>query len=291
MLYFRCSYYYFDIIASLLSCDVQVKVGMKSIFSLFLFSLVVLMPLSAKASDRVLAYVEQIPPYVFINGDKITGSTIDILDEALKGSDVDIHYQEIIWSRALHESKNKPNIILTGLIRNAFREDKFHWLFKVPVHTNRQRYFLWQLKSKANENEKRGLKNASIAVTQDDHKSKSYKSYVEGLGYQANIYSVGSREQVIHMLFKGRVDYILGGVLNNAWKLKSLGYDPDMIERVVEIPNTSQGLYIAIGKHTDIKLVNKIRKALADLEQSGRVSEIMSLWFEKTQKTSLLENM
>ena len=281
MLYFRCSYYYFDIIASLLSFDVQVKVGMKSIFSLFLFSLVVLMPLSAKASDRVLAYVEQIPPYVFINGDKITGSTIDILDEALKESDVDIHYQEIIWSRALHESKNKPNIILTGLIRNAFREDKFHWLYKVPVHTNRQRYFLWQLKSKANENEKRGLKNASIAVTQDDHKSKSYKSYVEGLGYQANIYSVGSREQVIHMLFKGRVDYILGGVLHNAWKLKSLGYDPDMIERVVEIPNTSQGLYIAIGKHTDIKLVNKIRKALADLEQSGRVSEIMSLWFER----------
>lgn len=264
---------------------------MKSIFSLFLFSFVVLMPLSAKASDRVLAYVEQIPPYVFINRGKITGSTIHILDEALKESDVDIHYQEIIWSRALHESKNKPNIILTGLIRNAFREDQFHWLYKVPVHTNRQRYFLWQLKSKANENEKRGLKNASIAVTQDDHKSKSYKSYVEGLGYQANIYSVGSREQVIHMLFKGRVDYILGGVLHNAWKLKSLGYDPDMIERVVEIPNTSQGLYIAIGKHTDIKLVNKIRKALADLEQSGRVSEIMSLWFEKTEKTSLLENM
>ena len=64
-----------------------------------------------------------------------------------------------------------------------------------------------------------------------------------------------------------------------------------MIERVVEIPNTSQGLYIAIGKHTDIKLVDKIRKALAGLEQSGRVSEIMSLWFEKTKKTLLLENM
>jgi ABC-type amino acid transport substrate-binding protein len=270
---------------------VQVKVAMKTIVSLFMFYSVALMPFSVKASDRVLAYIEQIPPYVFINGGKITGSTIDILDGALKASDVAIHYQEIIWSRALHESKKKPNIILTGLIRNASREDKFHWLYKVPVHSNRQRYFLWQLKSIADENEKRGLKNASVAVTQDDNKSKSYKSYVEGLGYQANIYSVGSREQVIHMLFKGRVDYILGGVLNNAWKLKSLGYDPDMIERVVEIPNNSQGLYIAIGKQTDLKLVSKIRKALADLEQSGRVSEIMSFWFEKTEKTSLLENM
>ena len=263
---------------------------MKTVFSLFLFYSVALMPFYVKASDRVLAYIEQIPPYVFIENNNIIGSTIDILDEALIESEIDIRYQEIIWSRALYESKNKPNIILTGLIRNAFREDKFHWLYKVPVHTNRQRFFLWQLKSKATENEKRGLKNASVTVTQDDHKSKSYKSYVEGLGYQANIYSVGSREQVIHMLFKGRVDYILGGELNNAWKLKELGYDPDMIERVVEIPNTSQGLYIAIGKHTDTKLVNTIRKALADLERSGRVSEIMSQWFKRTEKTALPEN-
>lgn len=261
---------------------------MKSIFSLFLFYLFTLIPFYGKASDRVLAYIEQIPPYVFINNNNITGSTIDILNEALKESDVDIHYQEIIWSRALYESIHKPNIILTGLNRNASREDKFHWLYKVPIHSNRQRYFLWQLKSKAKENKKRGLKNASITVMQGDHKSKSYKSYVEGLGYQANIYAVGSREQVIHMLFKGRVDYILGGELGNAWRVKSLGYDPDMIERVVEIPNTSQGLYIAIGKHTDIKLVNKIRKALADVEQSGRVSEIMSLWLKETEKLSLL---
>jgi ABC-type amino acid transport substrate-binding protein len=80
----------------------------------------------------------------------------------------------------------------------------------MPVHSNRQKYFLWQLKSIADENDKRGFKSASVAVTQDDNKSKSYKSYVEGLSYQANIYSVGSREQVLHMLFKGRVDYILG---------------------------------------------------------------------------------
>ncbi|PKH89232.1 substrate-binding periplasmic protein [Colwellia sp. Bg11-28] len=263
---------------------------MKSIFFLFLFYSVALMPLYGKASDRVLAYVERIPPYVFINNNNITGSTIDILNEALKESDVDIHYQEINWSRALHDSESRPNIILTGLNRNAFREDIFHWLYKVPVHTNRQRYFLWQLKSKSAENKKRGLKNAFISVMQGDHKSKSYKSYVEGLGYQANIYPVGSREQVIHMLFKGRVDYILGGELNNAWRVKGLGYDPDMIERVVEVPNTSQGLYIAIGKHTDIKLVNKIRKALADLEQSGRVNEIMSQWLKKTEKTSPSES-
>jgi polar amino acid transport system substrate-binding protein len=261
---------------------------MKYIFSLFYF--LALMSLHGKASDEVLAYVEQIQKYVVINNNMITGSAIDILNEALKESDVNIHYQEINWSRALHDSENRANIILTGLNRNAFREDKFHWLYKVPVHTNRQRYFLWGLKSKSAENNKRGLKNALIAVMRGDHKNKSYKSYVEGLGYQANIHLVGRREQVIHLLFKERVDYILGGELNNPWRIKGLGYDPDLIERVVEIPITSQGLYIAIGKQTELKLVNKIRKALTDLEQSGRVSELMSLWYKNTEKTSPSEN-
>jgi len=254
---------------------------MKYICSRFLFYFLALIPLHGKASDEVLAYVERILPYVIINNNNIAGAAIDILDEALKESEVDIHYQEIIWSRALYESNNKPNIILTGLNRNTFREDKFHWLYKLPIHTDRQRLFLWQLKSKSAKNKKRGLKNASITVMQGDYKSKPYKRYVESLGYQANIYPVGSREQVIHMLFKGRVDYILGGEIKNAWRVKKLGYDPDIIEQVVEIPNTSQGLYIAIGKHSDIKLVNKISKALADLDQSGRASEIMSLWLKK----------
>lgn len=259
---------------------------MKSIFSLFLFFLIGVIPFYVKASNSVLAFVEQIPPYVFINNNNITGSTIDILDEALKESDVEISYEEIIWSRALYESKKKPNILLTGLVRNASREDKFHWLYKLPLSTNRQRIFLWQLKSKSEGNKKRGLKNASISVTQSDHKSKSYKIYLESLGYQANIYSVGSRAQVIHMLFKERVDYMFGGELNKIQELKDLGYDPNMIERALEIPHTGQGLYIAIGKHTDIKLVNKIKKALADLEQSGRVNEIMSLWLKRAEKTS-----
>lgn len=263
---------------------------MKSVSLLFLFYFIVLMPLYGNANAKVLAYIEEIPPYVVMNNNNIAGSTIDILNEAFKESNIDIDYQEIIWSRALFESENKPNIMLTGLIRNTFREHKYHWLYKIPVNTNRQRYFLWQLKSKSAENKKRGLKNASITVVQGDNKIKSYKSYVEGLGYQANIHPVGRREQVIHMLFKERVDYILGGELSNAWRLKDLGYSVDMIERVVEIPNISQGLYIAIGKHTDVKLVNKIRKALADLEQSGRVSEIMSQWHKNTEITSSSES-
>jgi ABC-type amino acid transport substrate-binding protein len=249
---------------------------MKYAFYFFLFYFVALMPLYGKGHAEILAYVEQIPPYVVITDNKITGATIDLLNEALTKIDIDIAYQKVIWSRALYSSENNPNILLTGLIRNSIREHKFHWLYKLPVQINRQRYFLWQLKSHSAENKKRGLKNASITVMQGDHKSKSYKNYVESLGYEANIYPVGSREQVIHMLFKGRVDYILGGELNNAWRVENLGYDPDMIERGVEIPNSSQGLYIAIGKKTDIKVVNKIRQALEDIEQSGLASEIMA---------------
>jgi ABC-type amino acid transport substrate-binding protein len=264
---------------------------MKYIYSLFLFFFVAIQPLYSNASDKILAYVEQIPPYVFINDNSITGSIIDILNEALKEHDIDIHYQEINWSRALYESEHKANTLLTVVIRNPSREHKYHWLYKLSVHTKKQRFFLWRLKNTSTENKQRGLKNASVSVMRGAHKISSYEHYVEELGYQANIYPVGSREQVIHMLFKGRVDFIIGGELNNPWRVKSLGYDPDMIERVVELPNTSQGFYIAIGKHTELALVNKIRKALVDLEQSGRVSEIMSQWLKSTGKNASSESV
>lgn len=263
---------------------------MKYYFSRFLFYCVTLSPLYSNATDEILVYVEQLDPYVVIHKNDISGATIDILNEALINSDVAIDFQGIIWSRALYESKHKPNIVLTGLNRTAPREDNFHWLFKLPIPPNKRRIFLWHLKVNSAENKKIDIKNASVAVMLDDHKGKYYKDYMEVLGYQANLYSVGSREQVIQLLFKGRIDYILGGELNNPWRVTALGYDPEMIERGIEIPNTSKGLFIAISKYTDIKLVNKIRTALDDLVKSGRVNEIMSKWLKNDEKTSLSES-
>ena len=246
---------------------------MKFFFVRCLFYYLIFFPLHIKATEQVLAYVESIPPFVVINQAGISGAAISILNEALRESNVAIDYQNIIWARAFFESKSKPNIILTGLNRTAYREQHFHWLLKLPLTSNRQHVFLWHVKNKKVE-----LKNASLAVVQGEHKKNYYKYYVESLGFTPNIFTVGTRAQVIHMLFRHRVDYMLGGELGMPSMIKELGYDPTMMERGVQLKSTSQGLYIAISKHTDIKLVNRIKKALDDLSKNGRIIEIMSSW-------------
>jgi len=254
---------------------------MKYILTLSIFYLATLMPLHSLAKDELIAYVENLPPSVIVSEDNISGAVIDILTEALRHSDISIEYQNINWSRALYESKNKPNVVLTGLNRTLEREKQFYWLLQLSKATERQDIYLWQLKKTQADEKQKSLNDAVVAMVQGDHKIQYYRDYIESLGFKANIYEVGSREQVIHMLFKGRVDYILGGELNRPWHVEALGYDLAMIERGLKIPNTSKGLYIAISRDTDIRLVHKIEGRLVELARTGRVSEIMAAWSKK----------
>lgn len=236
-----------------------------------------LMPLKVSASTDLIAYVEQIPPFVYVNQGAITGGAIDILNEAGKRRDISIKYQAVPWSRAFHESLNKPNVILTGLNRTQAREDEFYWLMQLSFPKRRQSTYLWRLKSTSSQRTK-SLKHGVVAMVRGDHKIQYYHDYMKSLGYTPNIYPVANREQVIHMLFKERVDYILGGELNKPLQVKALGYDASLIERGPKIPNTSQGLYIAISKKTDIEFVEQMKASLLGLTQSGRVREIMAKW-------------
>ncbi len=253
-------------------------VNMKSIFTSYLCIILFSSPLCVTAKDKILAYIEQIPPFVIVNKHDISGATIDILKHALSGSDIIINYQEINWARAYLEAQKKPNIILTGLNRTPSREHNFHWLLKLPITYNGQKIFIWRLKNTALGNKKTTMKKAIVAVVLDDYKAEYYKSYVKKLNFKPNIYTVGSRAQAIHLLFKKRVDYILGGELNEAWEVKELGYDVDQIERGPHLPNDNKGLYIALSKHTDMDLVNKIKKAMNKIKNNGDMNEIVNLW-------------
>ena len=237
--------------------------------------------MTATAADKIRVYVEHIPPFVIVNETGISGAAIDIINQAASLSDIAVDYQAIVWSRAFHEAKHKANVMLTGLIRTKSREQNFHWLIELPTSVERQNVFLWHMKKHALDKPAKDIKDAVVAVVLGDHKVQYYKNYMDKLGFKPNIYTVGSREQVIHMLFHQRVDYILGGELARPEQVEALGYDINLIERGPKLLNTSKGLYIALSKHTDIALVNQVDQALAKMKLSGKTDEILSRWHSK----------
>lgn len=250
---------------------------MKSISTLLFFFLI-LCPCLALAKNKVVAYVEHSPPLILVKDNHISGATVDFLNQSLSNTDIIVIFEEINWARAYLEAQQQPNIILTGLNRTPDREKQFHWLLKLPMDQNSHNVFFWQRADSPLKSQKNKLKNARIAVVLDDHKVEYLKDYIENLDHAPSIYTVGSREQAIHMLFKRRVDYILGGAMTKAWKVKALGYDIGQLERGPLLPNSNKGLYIALSKHTDITLVNKIQQALKSNVVNGRMKEAIIKW-------------
>ncbi|QBG37280.1 substrate-binding periplasmic protein [Litorilituus sediminis] len=245
---------------------------------IFIFYCLCLLSITASAADKIRVYVEHIPPFVFTDENKISGMAIDIINQAAKASGIKVEYQEIVWSRAFHEAKHKANVMLTGLVRTKSREHDFHWLLALPMAVKRQNIYLWGLTKNAREKAPKDISNAMVAVVLGDHKVQYYKNYMDKLGLRPNIYTVGSREQVIHMLFRNRVDYILSGELARSELIDSLGYDVSLIERGPQMLNTSKGLYIALSKPTNSALVKRLEKALNALVSSGVISEIATKW-------------
>lgn len=234
--------------------------------------------MTATAADKIRVYVEHIPPFVLTDKESVSGAAIEIINHAASASGIEIDYQEIVWSRAFHEAKHKANVMLTGLVRTKSREHDFHWLLPLPIAVERQNVYLWGLNKDARKSPPKDIKNATVAVVLGDHKVQYYKNYMDKLGLKPNIYTVGSREQVIHMLFHNRVDYILSGELARAELIGTLGYDVSLIERGPQMLNTSKGLYIALSKPTNTALVKRLEKALNDLASSGVISEIATKW-------------
>ena len=230
------------------------------------------------AADNMRVYIEHIPPFVVTDKGNISGVAIEIIDQVASATGIEIEYQEIVWSRAFHEAKHKANVMLTGLVRTPSREPDFHWLFALPIAVERQNVYLWGLNKDARKSPAKDISEATVAAVLGDHKVQYYKNYMDKLGLKPNIYTVGTREQVIHMLFHNRVDYILSGELARSEEIKSLGYDVKLIERGAQMLNTSKGLYIAISKPTHMALVKRLEKALNELESSGVIKEIATKW-------------
>jgi len=253
---------------------------MKYVKVFLLSSLLLSFSFYVKGKDKLVAYVEQIPPFIIVEKDKVLGAAVDILDKAISQHDASIEYYEIPWSRALFEAQTKPNIILTGINRLPSREEDFFWLLKLPIKYDGQKVFFWQLKKKQMQFNKVNLKTSRIAIMSGDYKAELFNKYLKNRIEKPNIYTVTSREQAINMLFKKRVDYILGGELDKAWKVKELGYDVNLLERGPMLPNENKGLFIAISKKTDIKLIDQLKNKLRQMETNGELDKIIRSWEE-----------
>lgn len=83
----------------------------------------------AQATDPIIFYTEEYPPYNFINDQgEIDGISTRLLQEALTTVDHPVDFRLVPWARAFSEASLRPGNCVYSTARTAEREAMFRWV-------------------------------------------------------------------------------------------------------------------------------------------------------------------
>lgn len=205
-------------------------------------------------------YTEQLPPYNYMENNKVIGSSTALLEEIFKKSGHTIAHSEVIltsWARGYHEALNTPNSMIYSTARTADRENLFKWVGPI----NKLAIGLIAKKSsKISIKDAADLNNYTIAVM---HETAS-ESILLGAGVKAaNMERFSNPISQIKKLHTGRVDMMAFSIEAMNMLLQENGINPQEYETVYVLKESD--LYFAFHKDTDdsiIKTFNNILKTL-----------------------------
>ncbi len=238
-----------------------------------LFGLVVAALLAAPAIAREIRIVtEEFPPYDFSNeSGRVEGLSTDVVRAVLSDLGFDVSIEIFPWARAFKMASENPNVMLFSVVRTEERESLFHWVGVVCD----VRSYLYKLRSRDEiaANSLSTLKAYRTGVV----RGWAGKKYLERNKFQ-RLEEVTDSDQNILKLVQGRVDLIEDYEANLIFRMRKLGLDPDLVEKVYYNEEISGPLYAVFSKETPDELVQRFRDAFFKVHQDGRYAAIQRKW-------------
>ncbi|GAB2907354.1 hypothetical protein GCM10027181_03050 [Rheinheimera gaetbuli] len=86
------------------------------------------MPKGHAASDEFNFYTEHLPPYSYIEQDKLTGLNVELIRALCQRIQLSCNLQLLPWRRAFDMALHNPNSGVFSTSRSAEREMRFQWV-------------------------------------------------------------------------------------------------------------------------------------------------------------------
>jgi polar amino acid transport system substrate-binding protein len=232
--------------------------------------LVLLALLSGTAPAQEMRVLTEVsPPYNYIQDDRITGSSTEIVREILRRLQEPDNIQVLPWARGYKLLQTRPHVALFSTTRTPEREDQFHWigpLFKVHFGFYARRDSGLQLDSLEDAKQV-----GAIATYKDDVKEQ----LLIRMGF-TNLDSSKSPANNLKKLINGRVDLWLFDNVGMTDLARQQNIDPAALE--LALPFQSYQSYVAISRRTPQAVVNRWRSALQTMVQDGTFFDISRRW-------------
>ena len=223
-------------------------------------------------AEKIQVVTEYLTPYQMLDDSgELTGLSTEILEAmfAITGDEYEI--QVLPWARAYLRALDTPNTLIYSISRTPHREPLFHWVGAIRT----DRIHLWGLREKFPQpvDDVNKLKNNVVALVRSSYAEQYLRDSLF-----TNIYPVVSFEQSIKMLYRGRIDLILGDQVTLVPRIKKLHYDIKQLTKLAEVKEISAELSFALSLKTDNAIVKRYKNAYQTLKKSGKIAEIKRKW-------------
>ncbi len=228
------------------------------------------------ASDVVVRILtEEYPPYNYTEQGKITGLSTEVVEAVLSELKLRGDFQSLPWARAYETARSTPGVLIYSIGRTPERDKLFKWVGVIAT-TN---YYLFGRPGKAYEVDSlEAAKKYRIATVNEDVGEQFLVSrgFVKGQNLQPSV----KYELNYEKLKMERVDLWIMDELTASYLARQAGDDPaKALVRVYRIPElTNDESYMAFGKLTPDATVEKFRRALESVKQSGRYDQLQRKW-------------
>lgn len=240
------------------------------------FYLICLLLISAypqqSQSEHIKVVTEYLEPYQIKNADGSLGGYMTEVVHALFRLTGDVPQITVMpWARAYQTAKTEKNVLIYTISPTKERSRQFHWLGTITTNE----VFMWGLKAQFPRpvDSLEQIKNHRVAVLRDSN----IATYLSSQQF-SKLYPLTFEDQPLKMLFKNRVDLIVG--IEKTILKQAKVFDPDLskLTRVTVIKGLNTDLSLAFNIHSNPELIKRYRLAFQQLETSGELTRIKQKW-------------
>lgn len=215
-------------------------------------------------ASTLLAYTEELPPLNFLQHDKVSGFSSELLQAMADKAAIPLSLQLLPWARAYAMTQSTPGSLLFSTVRTPERENLFRWVGPISP----RRIYLYRLAGRR-DIQLHSIEQLRQLRTSTLFESATQKRLLE-LGLRIGQEQDSGRSDAVNLgkLQLGRVDLVAMLDWAMAWQLQQAGLDAHLVQPVALLDDTRQYWY-ALNRQTPDDTVRRLQAALDALEQSG----------------------
>ncbi|MDF2180027.1 transporter substrate-binding domain-containing protein [Aliiglaciecola sp. CAU 1673] len=220
---------------------------------------------NGQALVKLRMITELSPPAQTVEAGVVGGNTTEKVRKALNLAGLHAEFEVYPWARAFDLVQRTPNSFLYATARTPKRETLFHWIGPVG------QYQLGLLKLSSNSRvQLDNLEDAlpyTIAIQREDFAAELLRA--NGFKDDVQLIITADIRQSWELLVKGKVDMVVDDPSASKNMLDSFNLKDKDVQFALMLPQLAQTTYLAANLETDPQIVQKLRDALARVNNQG----------------------